>query len=155
MGRANQITRALKRFDRELYCAESGEGKLCVYRNSTRWETYQLDKDSYLRIAQPTPFFIFALTDDWKYTGRRVDRGILPILERLRMSDLQKRDMMREYIEAYEKNEAASQKKRLSETEDFFKEIRPQFKKATSDINTSGLAKRDRRRIDELKIKNR
>jgi hypothetical protein len=153
VGRAERITRELKRFDRELYCAESGEGKLCVYRNSTRWEAYQLDEDSYLQVARPAPFFIFALTDDWKFTGRPVDRGILPILERLRESDLQKRDMMRECMEAHEERERKQSKAFRSQAEDMFREIRPQFQKATSDINTSTVAKKDRRRLDEKKIK--
>ncbi len=131
-----------------------GEGKLCVFRNSTRWECYQLDKDSYLRVARPTPYFIFALTDNWKLSGRVVDRGVLPILERLKASDLQKRDMMQEYIDDYETKERESAKRRRSEMEDVFKEIRPQFMKATADINTSSLARKDRRWLDDKKIKN-
>lgn len=161
MGRAEYLTKMLKSFDRQLYCAKNGEGKLCVYRNSIRWEDYELPRDLsnsegtvILRTARPAPFFIFALTEDWKPQGRPIDYGYDQILDRLRAHDMWNRDLIAEQEKQYDKAKESADKESLSKAEDFAREIRPQFKKAFSDVNTSSMSKKvERVRKDEEKFK--
>lgn len=154
MGRAQYLTRCLKAYDRELYCAQDREGKLCVYRNSTRWEHYELENGESLAVARPTPWFIFALTHDWRPTGKSVDWGELPILERLKAIDLWNRNLVDEQEADAEKDERSRERDYRNNCEGFLSEFRSQFKKTFNDFNVSSLSKVDRRRSDEKKIKN-
>lgn len=149
VGRAERLTRALKKHDRELYVAKGIEGKLCLFRNSTRWESYELDSNVTLTVARPAPFLIFALTDNFKPSGREVEWGVLPILRRLDAHDLHKRDLVEEQEKQYEEKKRAEERAVQNENEAFLKELRPQFKKVFADVNTSNMAKIDRRRKHE------
>lgn len=152
MGRAERLTKELKKYDRKLYVDKSIEGKLCVYRHSTRLEHYDLD-GVLLTVARPTPFLIFPLTHNFRHNGHEVEWGVLPIRARLDAIDAQKRDIARELEIQEEKHLAATERDRLNHNEAFLKDFRPQFAKVFSDVNTSSLAKRDRRKIDEEKLK--
>lgn len=141
MRRADRITSALKKHDSELYCVEHMEGKLCVMRKSHRWETYSLDEDSTLQYLRASPFFIFALTDNWKLTGNPVDRGIEPIMARIKAIDLWNRDLASEIIDQTEKEYAEKDRDRNNKVESFLYDFRSQFKKTFSDVNVSNLKK--------------
>lgn len=153
MGRAERITEAIKSHDGLLYCDENREGKLCVYRKSTRFETYRLDDDSILRFARPTPHFVFALTHDWRITGQMVDWGIEPICARLKAIDLWKRDLAEEIIQQEEKNIESAARDRKNTTESFLLDFRKQFAKTFDDVNTSTLVKKDSRRDGDRTVK--
>lgn len=153
MGRAERITRAIKSHDRLLYCDENKEGKLCVYRKSTRYEAYRLDDDSILQFARPTPHFIFAITHDWRASGNPVDWGILPIMARLRAIDLWNRDLAEEIIQQEERNIEASARDRRNNTESFLLEFRKQFAKTFDGVNTANMSKKDSRRLGDKTIK--
>jgi hypothetical protein len=142
VGRAERITEHVKIHDRELYCAKSEEGKLCVYRKSTRWETYDLGNGDVLHFARPAPHFIFALTDNWKMDGKPVERGLLNITERLCWMDSWKRDLADEAIRQQEKAEQSSARKRRNDNEAFFSDFRKQFARATDGVNVSNLEKK-------------
>lgn len=139
------ITKAIKKFDRELYCARDREGKPCVYRNSTRAESYVMDDGSTLTYMRPAPFLIFALTDNWKVTGHTVDWGVLPILQKLKEGDLWERDCASESIKSIEKAEESNARDRRNKIEDFFYDARSEFKKEFSDINVANKNKNKRR----------
>lgn len=147
MGRAKQITSFIRRYDPELYC-EGKDGMLCIYRKSQRIESYDFE-GTVIHYVRPAPFFIFALTHDWSATGRPVDWGCLPILERLQQCDLHKRDMASEIERQEEKRTEEVARERANKTEDLFKDMRKTFAKATNDINTSTLKKTDLRKIKE------
>lgn len=153
MGRAERITEYLKTYDSKLYCASSKEGKLCVYRNSTRYESYSLDDDSILTFARPAPHYIFALTEDWSMKTESVDWGLLPIMDRIRSSDLQQRDIVGELEKHYEAQEKSNARDRMNKTEDFLHEFRDSFKNTFKDVNTASLEKKDLRRLNDKKIK--
>lgn len=153
MDRATILTKYLKRYDRELYCVKSREGKLCVYRNSTIWEHYSVKEGCSLSVARSAPYFILALTDNWKEHGRPVDWGSLPLIKRIEENDLHKRDLASEIIAREEKNIEAQERHRKNQSEGFFSEFHGQFKKTFSDYNTSSMKKIDRRRKDEFKHK--
>lgn len=148
MGRAETITRAIKRHDRELYCEKNREGKLCVYRKGSRVEPYDVN-GHLINFVRPAPYFVFALTENWKTNGVPVEWGIVPILERLKAIDLWNRDLAEECIRSTEKTTQAIERDRKNSTESFLKEFRTQFARATNGVNTANLDKIDRRKDDE------
>ena len=154
MDRAAQLTRFLKEYDRELYCSKSREGKLCVYRNSVRWENYDMGENTVLRVARSTPHFIMALTHNAQMNGQPVEWGSLRILERLKKNDMQNRDIMAEMEKQYDEEQERQKRNRMNKTEDFMYEFRDTFKKTFNDYNTSTLdKKKDIRYLNDKKIK--
>lgn len=148
MGRAEQITREIRFHDRLLYCEKNKEGTLCIFRKGFRLENYDFDGKR-LSFVRPTPHLVMALTHNWKVTGQSVDWGTLPIIERLNSIDLHNRNLADELLAKYEKRNHQKQREFSSKNEDFLKEFRKPFAKATSDINTSCMAKIDKRRLKE------
>lgn len=153
MGRAEQITKAVKSYDSKLYCEKSREGKLCVYRRGSRIEPYDIDGLA-INFVRPAPHFVFALTHDWKLAGRPVDWGVLPIMNRLKAIDLWQRDLAEESIKSVERASESYQRDMGNSIESFLYDFRSSFKKATADINTASMKKIDRRRKDESKYGN-
>lgn len=147
MGREEAITRYLRKHDPLLYC-ECREGKLCVLRKSTRVESYDVDGTT-IHFVVPSPFFIMALTSDWKLKSEPRDWGSLPILQRLKEIDCWNRDLAGESIKDVEKDSYRAQRHLSNETEAFVKDFRGAFKKSTSDILTHSLPKKDKRRKQE------
>lgn len=151
MGRAQVITREISKYDSKLYCDKSTEGTLCIYRKSQRIESYILDDGSCFSYVRPAPFLIFALTDNWKVTGKPCDWGVEPILKRLRENDLHKRDLVSEI----EKNEELIKKENDRDldnyTEAFLKDNRREFAKASNDIRVANMDKSYdiRRKLDK------
>lgn len=145
MGRADDITKAIKSHDRELYCEKNREGKLCVYRKGSRIESYDVN-GHVIDFVRPAPNFVFALTDNWRTTGIPVEWGIVPILERLKAIDLWNRDLAGECIQSTIKEIESRDRARKNSTESFLMEFRRQFARATNEINTANLAKLDSRR---------
>lgn len=150
MGRLERITSEVQRHDSKLYCARNKEGMPCIFREGFRYENYRLDDGSWIRFSRPSPHFIFALSDNWKPNGVHVDWGIEPIMKRLRDMDLWNRDILKDYTEHNEKIEKSEERSRQSKTEDFLREIRPSFAKATNDIRVANMdMKKDLRRKKE------
>lgn len=148
MGRTERISRVVKTYDPKLYCERSGEGKLCVYRKSSRIETYDVDGQS-IQFVRPTPYFVFALTHNWKMNGRPVEWGIEPILARLNAIDLWKRDLAGESIQNSEDYSANKERDLHNSVESFLYEFRSQFKETFKDVNTASMKKKDLRKEKE------
>lgn len=91
--------------------------------------------------------FITALTHDWKLTGIPVDRGIDPLMFKIRQMDSWQRgselDAMRKRRER-EKEDQDRQKR--NETRAIAADLRKEFAAATNDINTSTIDMTDARR---------
>jgi len=152
VGRAEAITERLRGYDPMLYCEKSREGKLCVYRKGQRIESYFIDEvESVIQFVRPAPFFIFAVTDDWSLHGQSVDWGIEPIMQRVKRIDSWNRDVAEECLRQAEEKEASVTRDRQNKTESFLKDFRRGFAKATNDINTSTLAKKDSRKTRRIK----
>lgn len=150
MDRATQITNHLKAYDRELYCARDREGKLCVFRNSTRWETFDMG-DAWIRVARSTPFLIFPLTKNFRPREVPVDWGIEPILAHLRLGDTRSRDLVLEQEKQYDEKKASNERDLKNKNEAFAYEFRDHVKSTFNDYNVSTLEKKDRRKQDEVK----
>lgn len=145
MDRAKVLSESLKRFDPKLYCERNREGKLCVFRTSTRWESFGLEDGSYLTVARSTPYMILPLTHNWRPTGEPVDWGYMPITQRLREIDLQRRDIASD-IEANQLR-IAQEKDRHQKNliRDGLRDRHSAIKKAFSDVRTCNMSKTDPR----------
>lgn len=152
MGRAEHITHHIKSHDHKLYCGKHETGVLCIFRESQRTETYDIDGDV-IHFIRPAPHFVSALTHDWSLKGRPVDWGILPIMKRLDDLDLWKRDLVGEIEKNDSKKKEAEKRDLQNKSEDFLSDYRSTFKKAFADVNVSSLEKTDKRRVHEKRVK--
>lgn len=147
MGRAERITSVIREYDPKLYC-ESRDGKLCVLRKSQRIESYDYDGVT-IHFVRPAPFFIFAVTTNWKMTGQPVDWGLVPIINRLREIDLWNRDLAEEIIQKEEESARIKRKDLKNESEAFLKDYRRKFAGTFNDVRVSNMDKKDKRKIGE------
>jgi hypothetical protein len=149
MGREQTITRAIRRYDRDLY-AKVVHGRIDIMRRTARYESYNIDASTRLLFARPIEQLIFSLTDNWNINGNPVEWGILPILARLKAIDCWNRgDFLQELESAYERCEMSEKRNLKNNTEGFLMEFHSAFRNTFKDINTSTLNKIDRRRIKD------
>lgn len=141
MGRAERITLKIRDHDYKLYCKRM-EGKLCIFRESQRIESYLLDEGTVIHSVRPAPHFIMALTDNWQMKGQEVDWGIEPIMARLKAMDLWHRDIVSDIEAQEEKFAKASERKMKTDNEAFLYDFRDKFKKTFNDVNTANLSKK-------------
>lgn len=157
MDRARVITAEIKKHDHKLFCRKNGEGKLCIYREGTVIDSYDISefagKPAIMHHARSSPHYVCALTDNWKPNGRPVDWGLMPIMKHLRFIDLWNRDIVSDLEKQSEAKEASNRRHLVNETEAFFSEKKGVFQKAFNDINTANMAKKDRRYIKDKSIK--
>lgn len=147
MGRAERVTSVISEHDPKLYC-EGRDGKLCIFRRSQRIESYDYDGMT-INFVRPAPFFIIALTDDWRMSGTPVDWGLVPIMNRLREIDLWNRDMASEIIRKEEEVSRINEKDFKNNGEAFLKDYRREFARTFNDVRTSNMSKKDKRKIGE------
>ena len=122
MGRAERVTKAVKSYDSKLYCEKSREGKLCVYRKSSRIESYDLN-GQLIHFVRPAPYFVFALTKDWRLASEPVEWGLVPIVERLRALDLWHRDLAEESLKSVEAATLSNERAARNSIEGFLHEF--------------------------------
>lgn len=151
--RETRITRAIQRYDRELFCERDYKGRFAIFRRDFGHDDCWLDESTCIHVLVERPQLVMHLTDNWGANGLPVDWGIDPILFRLKEIDGHSRDLMHELEASQRKNEESKDRKLASETEAFVKDWRKDFAKATSDINTSSMEKKDSRRIAERKLR--
>jgi hypothetical protein len=138
LGRAETLTRHLKRHDSELYASRQPTGAIHVCRRN--------------RSRPHEPYFIFALTDTWQASGRPREWGIEPILNRIKALDLWRdQTVVDEIIADAEKQAESDGRAARNSIESFLLDFRKPFAKAFDGVNTSTLAKIDNRRKGDLK----
>ncbi len=152
MARAEVITSDIKKHDSKLFCRENREGKLCIYREGTRIERYDIG-DNVLINVRAAPSLVCAITHNWKESGYSVDWGLEPIRKHLRDCDLWVRDIASDLEKQDEKAKETNERKLRNDSEAFFSENHSKFKDALSDINTSNMSKKDRKRDKDKSIK--
>lgn len=149
MGREQTITRAIRKYDRDLY-AKAVHGRIDIMRRSARYESYDIDSSARLLFVRPVEQLIFSLTDNWSINGSPVEWGILPILARLKAIDCWNRgDFFEELESAYENREKSNKRELKNNTEGFLSEFHSVFRNTFKDYNVSNLNKIDRRRIKD------
>lgn len=154
MSREARITRELQQHDAKLFCKRHENGCLAVYRESDAFECYEIDGKKLL-YSRRNPWFIFALTHDWKSTGRSVDWGILPIMKKIRMSDSHHHDLAQFSISSIEKTNKSQDRDVVNQHESFARyELRDAMKREFKDTLTHSLPKIDQRYAGDKSIKN-
>ena len=140
---ASEITRSLKRYDRDLFCAQSNAGNyLCVYRRSKQFVPVVDEPEVRLLVLSEAKQHVLTLTDTWLNTGIRRDWGMDRILEKIKSMDLAHNARLIEEFEAREAQEQASADRHFdNELEAWAKDSRRAFAKATDDILTHSLSK--------------
>lgn len=152
MARMSKVSQEISHYDRELFCSKV-DGKICIYRKGYRTEVYDIDGET-LYSFRPSPHFVFALTHNWKMNGHAVDWGIEPILARLKAMDLWKeRTIVDEIIEQSERDSEEKSRDMQNNIESFLIDFRKQFAKTFDHVNVSSLEKKERRRKDEINLK--
>jgi len=152
LNRAQTITHEVQKYDRELYCTVI-QDVLAVCRKTYKAEHYEIAPNEHLTYLRESPHLVFPLTDTWSMNGKPVDWGLEPIMAKIRAADLWKRNVAEDLIASYEAKNETQRKDVRNQTEDFLYENHAKFKRAFADINTSSLAKKDRRYLDDKKIK--
>lgn len=135
----NRINSELRHYDRTLFCHRTARGAILVLRKADR-----LDASDYNQtlpdLVSLNPQFIFALTDDWTANGHPVERGIEPLMERLRAMDLwNKTDVLDSLKKNRETEEARSRQSFRNDIGAKAADLRRDFAKATNDFNTSTI----------------
>lgn len=149
-----QITRAVRKYDRELYARMGFEGRIDIFRRCFGFETYSLDGGIVIQKLKEEPYRVLALTDTWNAWGKPVDWGIEPIMAKLKACDLWQRNVAEETNAHNQKIDESQDRHLKSETEAYLKDNRRAMAKAWENVNTSGMDKRaDRRFRDERKLK--
>lgn len=150
MGRAERITEFIRAHDSKLF-AKYSSGTLCIYRQSSSVEWFDVDGSS-IGFVRSTPHLIMALTQNWHVLGQPVDWGLDVILERLQKIDLWNRDLAQEAEDQYDEHKAKTARDASNKHEDFLREFKAPMQQAFNDINVSNLKKIDKRRNMEKKI---
>lgn len=128
MRRVDEISRAVRNYDPCLYAQNTHGNRIDIYRRN--------------RENISPPHFIFSLTDDWQPTGKPVEWGIDPVLNRIRAHDLWRDDTFVERLLAAQEEKAAERSRDFGNSvESFLYDFRKDFAKATDGINTSTLGK--------------
>lgn len=151
-------TRALKRYDGDLFAGRNREGLPCVFRRVKRFVPVCEDDGFRLLNLVEGAQFVFALTDNWSSLGNPRDWGIDYVLQKVKECDALANERFFEELDA--KNEAVDQEKARSlrnEMEGFWAYERRRFAK-TMDENvglTHSLSKDEpRKRLKDRSIKN-
>lgn len=136
--RATNITKAVRSYKRELYCERDSDGRYHVYQKAPYWPN--------------PPRYVLSLTHNWNMRGKTVDWGIEPILAKIKAMDLCAdggHERFREMLEQNEKFDASREREMKNTIESFVRDMRPQFARATNDVNTGSMAKLDKRRLKD------
>lgn len=141
-----RLTARIQKYDPALYVYRNVEGKALIMRQGSRLEDSDYGMDD-LDDSLRNPQLILALTDNWRLTGKPVDWGMEPILDRLRSMDSWRDDKwITERKRNRERDEETQKQSKRNEFRAIAADLRKEFAQATNDINTSTLEKVDGRR---------
>jgi hypothetical protein len=145
---SHSYTKALRRYDRDLFVERTKDGALCVFRKVKRFVPVCVDEGFKLLNLIEDRQLVFALTENWTMRGKPVDWGIDDVLGRVQSLDHWANVDLVERLDA--ENERIDQiraKDMRNEMEAFWSDNRERVKKATGDILTHSLSKDNKRQI--------
>jgi len=127
----DSYTRALKRYDKDLFCVRNIDGVMCVFRKHKRFEPVCVDDNFRILNLITDKQYVCALTENWTLSTKPRQWGIDHVLTKIRQMDLQINENLLDDLDA--KNEKVDESERRSfrnETEAFLADNRRQFAKA-------------------------
>lgn len=143
--RAKRVSKEIQAYDRQLVCVKTNE-RFHIKRRSKTYDLFNLNGMTLL-VSRPFEHHIMSLTVDWQIDSTPTEWGIEPILARLRAMDLWSHKVGDELLIAYEKEDESKERSFKNNVESFLKDFRRQFGRTFNDVNTSTLAKIDKRRL--------
>lgn len=149
-------TRALRRYDRDLYAGKNREGLTCIFRKTKRYEPICETEGFRLLNLLECKQFVFALTDNWTALGTPRDWGIEHVLNKVKQSDALMNERLFDEMDAHnERVDESERRATRNEMEAFWSHERRRFAKSTDDILTHSLSKDEpRKRLKDRSIKN-
>lgn len=149
-------TRALKRYDRDLFAGHNMDGVMCVFRKFKRFEPVCEWRGGQLFNLKEAKQFVFSLTDNWNLSGQPRQWGIDFVLNRIKEIDALANERFFDELDAHNEKIDESKKRGMkNEMEAFWSHERRRFAKATDDILTHSLSKDEKRkRLKDRSIKN-
>ena len=137
--RVFRLNQELKKYDRTLFCHRTSKGMILVLRRADRLEASDYNQ-SLPELASLNPQLVFALTDDWTANGNPEDRGIEPVMERLRAMDLwNKSDVLDSLRKNRETEDSIRKQSFRNEVAARALDLRKDFARATNEISTSTI----------------
>lgn len=144
-GRVMRINEVVKQYDRKLF-ARASAGKVLILRRGDRLEASDYNQRE-PELARLNPQLILALTHNWKVDGLPVEWGLEPLMLQLRsMDSWADPDMYRNMVKKRELEASEKERANRNDLRARAADMRQDFARATNEINTSSLAKLDRRR---------
>lgn len=121
-------TRALKRYDRDLFAEKNRDGVLCVFRLYKRYEPVCVTEEfKFLNLVKAKQF-VFSLTENWTLRTKPRMWGIDQVLNRVREIDVQANERLFEEMDAaHEKVDESNKRDLMNQAEAFFADNRKQF----------------------------
>jgi len=152
----SSYTKALKRYDSDLYAGRTSDGLPCVFRKFKRFELVCEDENFKLFNLMKADQFVFALTDTWTSLGTPREWGIDFVLQKIKSIDALANQRLFDEMDAQnEKVDESRRRGMKNEMEAFWSHERRRFAKATDDILTHSLPKDEKRkRLKDRSIKN-
>lgn len=136
--------RVVRRYNSELFARRNENGIISVLQKQYRYIPYQIDEDTTIYKLTLSPHHVFAITDTWTTQGRSVPLGIEVVLNKVREVTRRNYDELIRQIEEQEEREEESRQRDIRNTaEAFFSDQRSRFAKATSDILTHSMEKKN------------
>lgn len=118
----------VKKIDPKLFVTEHHAGRYDVYRKS--------------ELGCVPPHFVLSLTDDWTPRTHPVPWGLVPLWNKFVAIDRWRDDSFLHTLDEENAEVSAARDRNFrNTTEDFFRDFRRQFARATDGINTSSLKK--------------
>ena len=107
-SRAREITRHIKHLNPNFYCKRDGES-LRIWEKRYRHRPFMLDDNSTLFALVPDDYIVCSLTDNWGFSGKPRDWGILPIINHLQKIDWRRYEKLK--AECLKEEEKAAESK--------------------------------------------
>lgn len=152
----HSYTKALKRYDKDLFADVSKDGIPCVFRKVKRFVPVCVSEDFKFLTLIDDKQYIFAITDNWAATGTPRFWGIDDVVWKVQSIDSWENQRLFEELD--EQNDKADERKRRhmrNEMEAFWADNRREFVKATDDILIHSLSKDEpKKRLKDRSIKN-
>lgn len=150
-------TRALRSYDKDLFCDVNQDGVLCVFRKAKRYQLVWEDGFTIYELKEGKQY-IFALTENWALSGRPIGWGIELVVNRIREIDTLANEQFFEKMD--EANARADESKRRSvrnEMEGFWSHERKRFARTMDEsVGCTHSMNKDekRKRLKDRSIKN-
>jgi hypothetical protein len=153
MTRIRKITKAVQKYDSLLFARYEG-GAIHIFRHCRDWRVESFGNGILVNVLYDNPWRVISLTTDWSVRSEPAEWGTDVIINRLKACDLWNQGLtVNDLKKSYDKWDQSRERELHNSVDSFLREFRTQFARATNDVNTSTLAKIDKRRLGDASYK--